>query len=431
MNHMPSVASGQAASTAPDATPDVATPEQPPHEIKPGETVLIVNPSARLTGAGNYDAATLERELREHGLDAYLCETTSAKDTRETAKRAAQVGAAMVVAVGGDGTIHTVVDGLVHGLAPEVFGEAEASADDATPAQAAPPTGQARQAAKTILGIIPAGTMNNVAAALGIPEDTAQALDVLAAGETQPLDVGLLDGHPFIEVAGFGVVAGLMPLGERIKGRPWVIPAVFSAVVEILQRARPARVRLVLDGEGRWVRALQVTVSNTASYGARFEVAPNARTDDGLLDVTALIGINGWDVVSHVLGLVGFHTPQRGWRVRRFQARRVIVAPRSPWPSQVDGVHYCVVGYGAERRSLEARALHGVLRVCAPKASSGAEQPEGVMQTIMRALPTPTLPTLPTMQKAAEQAGEPTTAPDDQPTKPPTSQPQPPQEPPQ
>ncbi|HUY78970.1 MAG TPA: diacylglycerol kinase family protein [Ktedonobacterales bacterium] len=443
MNHTPSATDSQAASTAsttsttpaeltaPDATPDSApdaTPEHPPHVIKPGETVLIVNPSARLVGAGNYDATTLERELRERGLDAYLCETTSAMDTMETAKRAAQVGAAMVVAVGGDGTIHTVVDGLVHGLAPELFGAAGVNAGDATPAQATQPTGQAMQAAKTILGIIPAGTMNNVAAALGIPEDTAQALDVLAAGEAQPLDVGLLDGHPFIEVAGFGVVAGLMPLGERVKGRPWVIPAVFSAVVEILQRARPARVRLVLDGAGQWVRALQVTVSNTASYGARFEVAPTARTDDGLLDVTVLIGINGWDVMSHVLGLVGFRTPQRGWRVRRFQARRVIVAPSSPWPSQVDGVHYCVVGYGADRRSLEARALHGVLRVCAPKAPSGAAQPEGAMQTIMRALPTPTLPT---MQKPAEQASAPQAAPTDQPTDRNTPQPQPPQEAPQ
>lgn len=399
MNHPPSVASTPLADqpAAPDVTPDV-TPEHLPHEIQPGETVLIVNPSARLVGAGNYDAATLERELRERGLDAHLCETTSAKDTMETAKRAAQVGAAMVVAVGGDGTIHTVVDGLARGLAPELFADA-----GATPARAALPAGAARGGAKTTLGIIPAGTMNNVAAALGIPEDTAQALDVLAAGETQPLDVGLLDGHPFIEVAGFGVVAGLMPLGERVKGRPWVIPAVFSAVVEILQRARPARVQLVLDGQGHWVRALQVTVSNTPSYGARFGVAPDARTDDGLLDVTALIGINGWDVVRHIFGLVGFHVNQRDWRVRRFQARRVLVAPRSPWPSQVDGVHYCEVGYGADRRSLEARALHGVLRVCAPKATSGDAQPEGVMQTIMRALPTPNLPTMPKPSEAGDE----------------------------
>jgi len=392
----PAQAAGQApATTAPEPAP------RERHEIKAGETILMVNPAARLAGAGAYDAQTLERELRERGLDAHLYETESAKDAMETAKHAAEVGAAMVIAVGGDGTIHTIVDGLVRAAAPEAVGEGRAN--DPTPAQVWHPSSAPRPRMKTALGIIPAGTMNNVAAALGIPEDTAQALDVLAAGHTRPLDVGLLDGHPFIEVAGFGVVAGLMPLGERVKGRPWVIPAVFSAVVDILQRARPARVRLVLDGQGRWIRALQITVSNTPSYGARFAVAPGARTDDGMLDVTALVGINGWDVLSHVLGLVGLHTPRRGWRVRRFRARRVMVAPQSPWPSQVDGVHYCELGYGTDRRSLEARALPGVLRVCAPAGAQPDEQPEGVAQTIMRALP---LPTLPFAQKPEESSTE-------------------------
>ncbi len=406
----PTTSESPADQALPSTTPDTISPE-PPREIQPGETILMVNSTARLAGAGQYDAQTLERELRERGLDAHLYETNSAKDAMEMAKRAAQVGAAMVIAVGGDGTIHTIVDGLVRGLAPEAVGETSLPSAPTASGQEAPATGQPQRPSKTVLGIIPAGTMNNVAAALGIPEDTAQALDVLAAGATRPLDVGLLDGHPFIEVAGFGVVAGLMPLGERIKGRPWVIPAVFSAVVEILQRARPARVRLVLDGQGRWIRALQITVSNTPSYGARFEVAPGAVVDDGILDVTALIGINGWDVVSHLLGLLGLHTPRRGWRVRRFRARRVIVAPSSPWPSQLDGVHYCEMGYGTDRRSLEARALRGVLRVCAPAGAHAAGQPEGVVQTIMRALPLPTPPTSlahaePPSQPQTEAVGE-------------------------
>ncbi len=360
---------------------------RPAHTPQAGETILIVNPAARLTGTGAYDAEALERGLRDRGLDAYLCETSSARETVAIAKRAAEVGAEMVVAVGGDGTIHTVIDGLLRGLAPGLVGKGAAATTPTDDHAQATPT--MRQGASTALGIIPAGTMNNVGSALGIPEDTTQALNILGAGVTRLLDVGLLDGHPFIEVAGFGVVAKLAPLGERVKGRPWAIFAVISSVVDILRRARPSRVRLVLDGEGRWVRALQITVSNTPSYGARFAVAPEARTDDGLLDVTALIGINGGDVVRHLFGLVGFHVNPRDVRVRRFQARRVVVHPQSPWPSQVDGVHFCEMGRGTDRPSLEARVIHGVLRVCAPPGPHAAEPPEGAMQTLMRALPFP------------------------------------------
>lgn len=373
---------------------------RPAHTPQAGETILIVNRGARLAGVGAYDAEALERGLRDRGLDAYLCETTSAKETVAVAKRAAEVGAEMVVAVGGDGTIHTVIDGLLRGLAPELVGQT-------TTKQATKQAMKAPQGMRTVLGIIPAGTMNNVGSALGIPEDTTQALNILGAGATRPLDVGLLDGHPFIEVAGFGVVAGLMPLGERVKGRPWAVFAVISAVIDILRRARPSRVRLVLDGEGRWVRALQITVSNTPSYGARFAVAPEARTDDGLLDVTALIGINGGDVVRRLFALVGFHVNPRDWRVRRFQARRVVVQPQSPWPSQVDGVHYCEMWRGTDRPSLEARVIHGVLRVCAPPGPLAAEPPEGAMQTLMRALPFPTpKPTAPASEPQEDPLGE-------------------------
>ena len=284
----------------------------------------------------------------------------------EVASRA-EVGA--VLAVGGDGTIHAVVEGLLRAAnAPHH------------------PT----------LGIVPAGTMNNVAAALGIPERLEDALKVIAdglrTGQRRAMDVGMLGPHPFVEVVGLGLEAALFPIGEQVKGRPWALPAALARLGRVMRRTRFARVELRVDDRRYRLRALEITICNTPTYGARFAAAPEARLDDGQLDVVAFVGGGPWALLRHIAATVGEHrdsTPN----IRRFRGRSIRVAPLSRWPLQLDGVHMFNVGRGLPIASVEAYARRDALQVFAPPAATipaGTELAEGVLQTAKRALPAPT-----------------------------------------
>ena len=331
--------------------------------------VAIYNPTARLTAAGASGPDQLRDACQAQGLAVDLRVTTSSEDAVAQAEAAARNGADAVLAVGGDGTIHAVVEGLLR----------------ATDAPRHP-----------TLGIIPAGTMNNVAAALGIPEQLEDALGVIAeglrTGQSRPMDVGMLGSHPFVEVVGLGLEAALFPIGEQVKGHPAALPAALARLRRTLHRVRPTLVVLLVDERRYQLRALQITICNTPTYGARFAAAPDARLDDGQLDVVAFVGDGPWALLRHIAAIVGGHrNPSPD--VRRFRGRSIRVAPLSTrWPLQLDGVHLFNVGRGQAIVSVEAYARRAALQVFAPPAATVAAEPElatGVIETTLRALPTP------------------------------------------
>ncbi|MEO7002052.1 MAG: diacylglycerol kinase family protein, partial [Ktedonobacterales bacterium] len=331
--------------------------------------IAIYNPTARLTSAGASGPDQLRAAYQALGLAVDLRVTTSSEDAVAQAEAAARAGVDAVLAVGGDGTIHSVVEGLLQ--AP----------------------------GRTVLGIVPAGTMNNVAAALGIPERLEDALaliaDGLRTGQSRPMDVGMLGPHPFVEVVGLGLEAALFPLGEEVKGRPWKLPLVLARLRHVMQRTRFARVELRVDARRYWLRALEITICNTPSYGARFAAAPDARLDDGQLDVVAFVGSGPWALLRHIAATIGGRnapTPD----IRRFRGRSIRVAPAARWPLQLDGVHLMNVGRDAPVASVEAYARRDALQVFAPPptdatSQSGADQAEGMLRTALRALPTPAM----------------------------------------
>lgn len=187
---------------------DIPEQRERPSRRTDGPLVVIFNPEARAAKAGEIAAETLAEAFHAHGVETRLapCESEerSAEVVAEVVAEAVRADARAVIAVGGDGTVHAIVRALV---------EAGRQSDGGTSGEA------------TALGIVPLGTMNNIACALCIPEDLDGAIDVIAAGDTRPLDLGVADGQPFVEVAGAGLMADLFPIMEAVKGRPWMIPA--------------------------------------------------------------------------------------------------------------------------------------------------------------------------------------------------------------
>ncbi len=357
----------------------------PPHPqtiiepaITKGQVVALVNPAARLTSGDESDSGWLERELQARGLNGRAITTQDEAEAIAVTSQAVRAGAAMVIAVGGDGAVHAAVEGLLRDTLAKGISENKAP----------------RQIA-TALGILPSGTMNNVAASLGIPENPSEALDIIAGGKTRPLDVGVAEGRPFIEVVTLGAIAALAPIGESFKGHPWTLGRNLIAALEVLHRARPRRVRLTIDGKEYRVRALHITIDNTPAFGAHLLVAPEARMDDGLLEVVVFEGPTGWDLVRYLATTIG-GVSSRGQhpREKRFQGHIVRVAPQESWPVELDGSHFGYIGVGTTMPVFTAQALHGVLRVCAPPRGENLPETfnENPVQTLMRALPTATTP---------------------------------------
>ncbi|MBW4517605.1 MAG: YegS/Rv2252/BmrU family lipid kinase [Timaviella obliquedivisa GSE-PSE-MK23-08B] len=234
-------------------------------------TLLIINPTSG--PAENPQMVTdLTEILETQGIQAEICTTTPDEDGEGLAAAAARAGAKLVIVAGGDGTIEAVARGLVH--------------------------------TQTVLGIIPLGTRNNIAASLNIPNDLTQAIQIVAEGDRDRFDMGKANNHYFMEVVGVGLEASLFPCGdevkEGIKKNYWAALRSMVSGVKTFLQFRTHRLVLRLDGRRiRRLRTLQVNVCNSPRYGMEFSLAPEAKMNDGKLDVIYINNPSKWEHLRH------------------------------------------------------------------------------------------------------------------------------------
>jgi diacylglycerol kinase (ATP) len=228
--------------------------------IRTGELAVLANPAAGRGRLGRLLPDVLAR-LGGAGAQVRLLEAPDA-DRAEDACRAAVAGrAAALVAVGGDGTVHTALQAVAGTSVP--------------------------------LGIVPAGTGNDFAAEVGLPVDPLAAAEAvataLAAGRTRALDLANMrseDGQTrwfgAVLGAGFDAIVNERANAMRFPRGPRRYDL---AILAELARLRPRRYTLRLDGVEHTVDAVLVAVGNTASYGGGMRICPAADPGDGLLDV--------------------------------------------------------------------------------------------------------------------------------------------------
>lgn len=240
---------------------------------------LIVNPVA---GRGRA-ASALERTrafLDAEGVPYDVLVTERPGHATDLA-RATPEGAT-VVAMGGDGTVHEVARGILHADPAFARGPGAASLGAVTTGQApgAPQPGR-------VLATLPVGSGDDFAFSLGIPrDDLSAALARLLRGSVHRIDVGVVDHEPFVNALGVGFdaeVAHRVALAPKLfKG----LGAYLYAVVTTLGRLDPCPVTVTIDGTRVYQgRALLVACQNGPRTGGSFLFAPDARNDDGVLDV--------------------------------------------------------------------------------------------------------------------------------------------------
>jgi diacylglycerol kinase (ATP) len=239
---------------------------------EPASPLVIVNPVAGM-GRARHLAPRIDRWLRANRPNARLLETRAAGHAEQLAAAATDLGHDRVVVVGGDGTVQEALNGLLNG---------RVGVDGGRPA----------------LGVVPGGSGNDLSRSLGLPREPIAALETALGGETRPLDVGRAthdgtDRH-FAAAGGVGFDA---QVAMTMAGRPhrWQRGAIGYLLATLNQlrgyHNRELRVRLATEAGAREVegRFLFVCFANGAFYGGGMQIAPDARTDDGWLDV-CLVG---------------------------------------------------------------------------------------------------------------------------------------------
>ena len=237
--------------------------------------VLIFNPSSGLklgvsTNSGGAEAA--QDALRAAGVRFDPRPTERAGHATELAHAAVAEGRRLVIAAGGDGTVGEVA--------------------------------QALAGTDTALGIMPLGSIMNVARTLCIPRDLDEAARVIAAGHVLAMDLGKVGDSYFLEAAGVGLAAGLFGYFAQLESKG-LRRNVLRAGLRFLRGLGTPGLIIFADGRIRRVRAPMVTVANGPFVGAAYAIAPDARIDDGLLDVIIFRGASVPRMLFHLAVVAG------------------------------------------------------------------------------------------------------------------------------
>jgi diacylglycerol kinase (ATP) len=311
----------------------------------------------------------LAEKLMAAGIKVDVKVKIKKKRAARDARRAAKGGYPLVIAAGGDGTVEAVARGLV-----------------GTPAA---------------LGIIPLGTYNNVATCLGIPTDVDEAIALIATGPTRAIDVGMVLARgmkkplPFLEMAGVGLLAALMPVGQDVEKGRWQSGA---HALPVALNMTPTQTQLRLDGAGekREQQTLLVEVINAPRNGPGLIVNGDARMDDGLLDVQVYEGMDQPALARRFLALKLGMTPD-DTNVEHMRTSRLEVQTASPLPVVADSK---VVGTTPARFDV----LPGALLVVSGRGI-GLAHP--VAPTLVQATVERTVPQLVAAARKEEEDGAP------------------------
>ncbi|SDN79957.1 diacylglycerol kinase [Alkalicoccus daliensis] len=266
---------------------------------------LIYNPSSGREQVKRHLPLILET-LEQEGYEASAHATTGPDCAKRAAAKACERGFDFIIAAGGDGTIHEVVNGM------------------------------AGQTNRPMLGLLPGGTTNDFARALHIPKNIPDACSTLVSGKEREIDVGQVGEKYFINIAGAGTLTELTyEVPSRLKTMMGQM-AYYVKGFEKLPRIQPTHVNIQYDGKTFEGEIMLFLVSNTNSVGGFEKLAPDAYLDDGLFDLIIIKKTNLADVVRLTgAAMRGEHLKDE--RVIYIQAADIDIQAKNQLQMNLDG----------------------------------------------------------------------------------------------
>jgi lipid kinase YegS len=213
------------------------------------------------------------KTVRKEGLDLRVLVPFNKKEKPRIMQQALDEGAERIIAGGGDGTINAVANAII---------------------------GDGKNKPDVTLGVCPLGTANDFARGCGLPiHDLAECLRIACTRDGREIDIGVLNGRNFVNVAsaGFGAeITATTPieLKKALGGAAYTLMGMVMAL-----KLTPYEGRLIIPGEEPVEGSmLFMAVGNNHFAGGGFDVAPHAKLDDGLLDLTAIRADGGVKLVG-------------------------------------------------------------------------------------------------------------------------------------
>ncbi len=266
-----------------------------------------------------------------------VVQTVAAGDEARLAREAAQDGVRALVVLGGDGTVSRVAGALV-----------QAGAD-------------------TPLAVLSGGTGNDFVKSLGTPSrDYAAMASLIAAGRTRRVDVGMVGDRPFVNAAGFGFDVAVLERTTRARWLRGDLLYVASALAELFRFSGVrANIRVAADALAEpelteppsHPSHLLVVIANGQWFGGTFRIAPDARLDDGQLDLVVIRDASPWRR-ARLFAAAPFGRHVLASEVEAQRARALTVEFARPPQCEADGELFPVGGNTAA-----FRLLSGALRV--------------------------------------------------------------------
>ncbi len=186
------------------------------------------------------------------------------------------------------------------------------------------------------LAVLPAGTANDFARCLGVPEDWAGAAGIALHGRTHEVDVGLVNDRPFLNVASVGVAVQVSRAQSKELKRSFRVLSYAIGLLSAARRSRPFHIKLHVDDEPVWSGFVyQVSIANGRFHGGGLTVDEQAVIDDQKLNVYFVLPGTFWQLVACVTHLkFGFVKPDV---LRQLSGRRVTIHTRKPRLVNADG----------------------------------------------------------------------------------------------
>ncbi len=264
---------------------------------------VIANPACG-GGRGEKYIPQIERALEDLKLEFKLVKTSRPKEATELARKAVAEGFRKIVAAGGDGTVHEVVNGILG-------------------------TG-------AILGIIPIGNGNDISRCLQIPRDIPAACRTLEKAYTRTIDLGIANGAYSVGVASTGFDSVVTEIANKmaIKARG---PAKYTfAAFRALTSFRVSNFHFNCDGKLSAEKAMLIAVANSRSYGGGMKIAPAAELDDGLFDICLVKEVSRFHFIR-VFPTVFSGQHIKDPNITIFRAREIEISSEDPFHVYADG----------------------------------------------------------------------------------------------
>ena len=274
--------------------------------------LVIVNPKSA-GGSTRDNWSAIASDLRAHFGPFKVAFTKVAGDGTSLARNAASSGREFIIACGGDGTINEVANGILE------------SGKDAE------------------FGVLPSGTGGDFRRSLGLPQSPREAARALREGRTQRIDVGKVSfqshkGEPisryFINVSSFGLAASIIERVKANKTLEWLplggVRGRANFALSTLQEVMsldPVTVKIRIDGgEERPLQTINCCIANARYFGGGMMVAPDAKLNDGWLDVVNIGDIRTAKILLNLTSLYkGSHRDLT--EVKSSIAKRIEVSP--------------------------------------------------------------------------------------------------------